>query len=155
VQVAPHGTTIGIRDKEIAMRSIAFALLLLGVTACPASASGTLIRARSFAWGCQFSASLNLLPQLESASQKDFDHIMQMLDSGRCMLIRAHQRLIVAQDQPTTYLAVRDMKRHGQWVGFVRKSDFSVLRRGERSVTASNRHHETTLHAAAGAAGSG
>ena len=147
--------TLGIRDKEIAMRSIAFALLLLGVTACPAPASDTLIRARSFAWGCQFSASLNLLPQLEQASQKDFDHIMQMLDSGHCMLIRAHQRLIVVQDQPTAYLAVRDMRRHGQWVGFVRKSDFSVLRRSGRSVTASNRHHETTLHAAAGAAGRG
>ena len=104
------------------MRRIAFALLILGATACPVLASGTLIRARSFAWGCQFSASLNLLPQLESASQKDFDHIMQMLDSGHCMLIRAHQRLIVVQDQPTAYLAVRDMKRHGQWVGFVRKS---------------------------------
>ena len=126
------------------MRPIAFALLLLGATAWPAFASDILIRAKSSTWGCQFSATLRLFPSLSSASQEDFDRI---LDSGHCLVIDEHQRLTVVQDLPFAYLAVRDMRKDGQWAVFVRKSDFSLLRRNPRNMSARN-HHETALHAA-------
>jgi hypothetical protein len=50
------------------MRPIAFALLLLGATACPAFASDTLIEAKSSTFGCQFSATLSLFQERSTAS---------------------------------------------------------------------------------------
>jgi hypothetical protein len=52
------------------MRPIAFALLLLGATACPAFASDTLIEAKSSTFGCQFSATLSLFQELSTASTR-------------------------------------------------------------------------------------
>ena len=52
------------------MRTIAFALLLLGATACPAFASGTLIEAKSPTFGCQFSATLGLFQELSTVSEE-------------------------------------------------------------------------------------
>jgi hypothetical protein len=128
------------------MRSIAFAtLLLVGVAACPAFASGNSIRAKYSTWGCQFSATLRLFPKLTSASQEDFDRI---LDSGHCLVIDAHQRLTVVRKLPSAYLAIRDMRKDEEWAVFVRKSDFTMLRHGTRNMSAHNRHHETALHAA-------
>ena len=59
------------------MRSAASALLLLGATACPASASATVIQAIASTWGCQFSATLSLFPEYSADSQEDF----RILDS--------------------------------------------------------------------------
>jgi len=125
------------------MRPIAFALLLVGATGGPASASDVLIQAKSSTWGCQFSATLRLFPQLSSASQEDFDRI---LDSGHCLVISAHESLTLVRKLPHAYLAVRDMRDDGQWAVYVRKSDFTLLRRNSRSVSAHS-HHERSLHA--------
>ena len=107
------------------MRSAASALLLLGATACPASASATVIQAIASTWGCQFSATLSLFPEYSADSQEDFDRI---LDSGHCLVIDAHQRLTVLRNLPSAYVALRDMQQDDQWVVvFVRKSDFERL----------------------------
>ena len=111
--------------RENTMRSVAFALLLLGATACPASASGAVIQAIASTWGCQFSATLSLFPEHSTNSQEDFDRV---LDSGHCLIIDTHQRLTVLRNLPSVYVALRDMQQDDQWaVVFVRKSDFELL----------------------------
>jgi hypothetical protein len=95
------------------MRSAASALLLLGATASPASASATIIQAIASTWGCQFSATLSLFPEHSTDSQDDFDRI---LDSGHCLVIDAHQRLTVLRILPSTYVALREMPQDDQWV---------------------------------------
>jgi hypothetical protein len=127
------------------MRRIAYALLLFGATAWPAFASGTLIEARSFTFGCQFSATLQLFPELPKVSQEDSNRI---LDSVHCLPIDAHQRFTVLRDLPSAYVALEDMRQDNQWVViFVRKSDFSLVHRVTHRQTARNRHG-TTVHAA-------
>jgi hypothetical protein len=134
-----------IRDKEDTMRRIAYALWLFGATAGPAFASGTLIEAKSSTFGCQFSATLKLLPELPTVSQEDSNRI---LDSVHCLPIDAHQRFTVLRDLPSAYVALNDMQQDGPWVVvFVRKSDFSLLHRDAHHQTARNRHG-TTVHAA-------
>jgi hypothetical protein len=123
--------------KEITMRSAASALLLLGATACPASASATVIQAIASTWGCQFSATLSLFPEYSADSQEDFDRI---LDSGHCLVIDAHQRLTVLRNLPSAYVALRDMQQDDQWVVvFVRKSDFEQLPDGPYPQSGPNR----------------
>lgn len=119
------------------MRSAASALLLLGATACPASASATVIQAIASTWGCQFSATLSLFPEYSADSQEDFDRI---LDSGHCLVIDAHQRLTVLRNLPSAYVALRDMQQDDQWVVvFVRKSDFERLPDGPYPQSGPNR----------------
>jgi hypothetical protein len=123
--------------KEITMRSAASALLILGATACPASASATVIQAIASTWGCQFSATLSLFPEHFTDSQEDFDRV---LDSGHCLVIDAHQRLTVLRNLPSTYVALRDMQQDDQWVVvFVRKSDFEQLPDGSYPRSGPNR----------------
>ncbi len=113
--------------KEITMRSAASALLLLGATACPASASATVIQAIASTWGCQFSATLSLFPEYSADSQEDFDRI---LDSGHCLVIDAHIQRLTVHPQSTLRVcsAPESMQQDDQWVVvFVRKSDFEQL----------------------------
>jgi hypothetical protein len=127
------------------MRRIAYALLIFGATVCPAFAAGTLIEAKSSTYGCQFSATLKLLPELPTVSQEDSNRI---LDSVHCLPIEAHQRFTVLRDLPSAYIALKDTQQDGPWVVvFVRKSDFSPLHRDAHHQTARNRHG-TTVHAA-------
>jgi hypothetical protein len=133
-----------IRDKEDTMRGIAYALWLFGATACPALASGTVIEAKSSTFGCQFSATLNLFPELPTVSQEDSNRI---LDSVHCLPIDTHQRFTVLRDLPSAYVALKDMQQDGQWVVvFVRKSDFSLLHRDPHQQSARHRHG-TAVHA--------
>ena len=126
------------------MRPIAFAQLLFGATACPAKASGTLIQAKSSTWGCQFSATLGLIPEHSIASKENFDRI---LDSGHCRPIDA-PHLTVVRDLPSAYVALKDMQQDEQWVVvFVRKSDFDLLPPSPHHQSALSRRR-TTLHAA-------
>ena len=107
------------------MRPIAFALLLLGATACPVFASGTLIEAKSSTFGCQFSATLGLFQELSTVSEEDSNRI---LDTGHCLPIDAHQRFTVIRDLPSAYVALKDTQQDDQWVVvFVRKTDFDPL----------------------------
>jgi hypothetical protein len=127
------------------MRPVAFALLLFGATACPAFASGTLIEAKSSTFGCQFSATLNLLPELPTVFQ---EYSNRILDSVHCLPIDAHQRFTVLRDLPSAYVALKDVQQDGPWVVvFVRKSDFSLLHRSPHRQSAGNRHG-TPVHAA-------
>jgi hypothetical protein len=127
------------------MLRIALALLLFAATACPAFASGTVIEAKSSTFGCQFSATLNLFPELPTVSQEDSNRI---LDSVHCLPIDTHQQFTVLRDLPSAYVALKDTQQDGQWVVvFVRKSDFSLLHRGPHQQSARHRHG-TTVHAA-------
>jgi hypothetical protein len=127
------------------MRPIAFALLLLGATACPAFASGTLVEAKSPTFGCQFSATLGLFQELSTASEEDSNRI---LDTGHCLPIDAHQRFTVVHDLPSAYVALKDTQQHDQWVVvFVRKSDFDLLQGSPDHQSAGNRHG-AKVHAA-------
>jgi hypothetical protein len=117
------------------MRAIAFALLLFVATACPAFASRILIQARSSTWGCQYSATLRLFPKFSVSSKTDVDRI---LDSGNCLPIAKHQRLIVVSNFSSAYLGVRDMHKYGMWAVFVRKSDFSLLHRQHNGKSVRN-----------------
>ena len=120
------------------MRPIVFALSLLSATACPAFASGTLIEARSSTYGCQFSAALDLFPELPIMSQEDSNRI---LDAGHCLPIEAHQSFTVLRDLPSAYVALRNTQQNDQWiVMFVRKSDFDVGNRSSDPKSTGNRH---------------
>ena len=65
------------------MRPIAFALLLLGATACPAFASDTLIEAKSSTFGCQFSATLGLFQELSTASTRATSSLSMRISASR------------------------------------------------------------------------
>ena len=107
------------------MRPIAFALLLLSATACPAFASDTLIEAKLSTFGCQFSATLGLFQELSTASE---EASYRILDTGHCLPIDAHQRFTVIRDLPSAYVALKDTQQDDQWVVvFVRKTDFDLL----------------------------
>jgi hypothetical protein len=137
-----------IRDKEDTMRTIAFALLLLGATACPAFASGTLIEAKSPTFGCQFSATLGLFQELPTVSEEDSNRI---LDAGHCVLIDAHQRFTVIRDLPSAYVALKDTQQDDQWVVvFVRKTDFDLLHGSPDNRSARNRPGATVHTASRG-----
>jgi hypothetical protein len=119
------------------MRPLAFALSLLSATACPALASGTFIEAKSLTFGCQFSAALDLFPELPTMSQEDSNRI---LDTGHCLPIEAHQAFTVLRDLPSAYVALRETQQDNQWiVVFVRKSDFDLSSSPEHR-SGRNRH---------------
>ena len=106
------------------MRPIAFALLLLSATACPAFASDTLIEAKLSTFGCQFSATLGLFQELSTASE---EASYRILDTGHCLPIDAHQRFTVIRDLPSAYVALKDTQQDDQWVVvFVRKTRTST-----------------------------
>ena len=131
------------------MRPIAFALLVLGATACPAFASGTLIQAKTPTFGCQFSATLGLFQELSTASEEDSNRI---LDTGHCLPIDAHERFTVVRDLPSAYVALKDTQQHNQWVVvFVRKSDFDLLHGKPDHRSAGNRHGSKVRAASQGA----
>jgi hypothetical protein len=130
------------------MRPIAFALLLLSATACPAFASDTLIEAKLSTFGCQFSATLGLFQELSTASE---EASYRILDTGHCLPIDAHQRFTVIRDLPSAYVALKDTQQDDQWVVvFVRKTDFDLLHGSPDHQSARNRHGATVHGASRG-----
>ena len=125
------------------MRPIAFALLLLGATACP-HLRRTL------------SSKPSPRPLAANFRQRSVcsTNFPRHPDTGHCLPIDAHQRFTVIRDLPSACVALKDTQQDDdQWVVvFVRQTDFDLFApwAAPAHPSARNRHGATVQGASRG-----